>query len=66
MMNCRQAVRLMSEAMDRPLAGSDRFALRLHWLICVGCRNYRRQLSFLRKACEQQVTNDDPTPPPPA
>lgn len=64
MMNCRQAVRLMSEAMDRPLKGGERFALRFHWLICVGCRNYRRQLSFLRRACEQQETTDEPTPPP--
>ncbi|HNC52855.1 MAG TPA: zf-HC2 domain-containing protein [Accumulibacter sp.] len=64
MMNCRQAVRLMSEAMDRPLKGGERFALRFHWLICVGCRNYRRQLSFLREACGQEVTTDEPAPPP--
>ncbi len=66
MMSCREAVRLMSEAMDRDLGGGERFSLRLHKLTCVGCRNYRRQLSFLRQACQQQVSADDTTPPPPA
>ncbi|MBK7956214.1 MAG: zf-HC2 domain-containing protein [Candidatus Accumulibacter sp.] len=68
MMNCKQAVRLMSDEMDRDLPGGERFALRLHTLICTGCRNYRQQLSFLRQACQQQVAANDATPPsaPPA
>ncbi|MBL8406549.1 zf-HC2 domain-containing protein [Candidatus Accumulibacter phosphatis] len=65
MMNCKEAIRLMSEEMDRDLAGSDRFALRLHKLICVGCRNYHKQLTFLRQACQQPLAADDITPPPP-
>ncbi len=64
-MNCKEAIRLMSEEMDHDLAGGHRFALRLHKLICVGCRNYQKQLSFLRQACQQQVAPDDATPPPP-
>lgn len=51
-MNCRQPVRLLSDQTDRDLAGDKRLPLRLHPLICVGCRNYRRQLSFLRQACQ--------------
>jgi hypothetical protein len=49
--------------MDRELAGGERFALRLHTLLCVGCHNYRQQLTFLRQACQQQVAADDATPP---
>ncbi len=64
-MNCKEAIRLMSEEMDRDLDGGNRFALRLHKLICVGCRNYQKQLSFIRQACQQQVAVDDATPPPP-
>ena len=63
MMSCKEAVRLMSEEMDRELAGSERFALRLHTLLCLGCHNYRQQMSFLRQACQQQVAADDATPP---
>lgn len=64
-MNCKEAIRLMSEEMDRDLDGGNRFALRLHKLICVGCRNYQKQLSFIRQACQQPVAVDDATPPPP-
>jgi hypothetical protein len=66
MMNCKEAIRLMSEEMDRDLPGSERLSLRLHALLCVGCRNYRKQLSFLRQACQQQAPADAPaTPKPP-
>jgi hypothetical protein len=64
MMTCREAVRLMSEEMDRELAGGQRFALRLHTLICLGCHRYRQQMSFLRQACRREVPADDPTRPP--
>ena len=62
-MNCRQAVRLLSDQTDRDLAGGKRLSLRLHMLICMGCRNYRRQLSFLRQACQLPgpSTNDQAT-----
>ncbi len=63
MMNCKQAVRLLSDAMDRDLPAGERLALRLHTLICAGCRHYRQQLSFLRQACQQQVAADDATIP---
>ena len=64
MLTCRHAARLLSEALDRPLSARERTALRLHTLLCIGCRNYRRQLSFLREACGQEVTTDEPAPPP--
>lgn len=64
MMTCKEAVRLMSEEMDRELAGGQRFALRLHTLICLGCHRYRQQMSFLRQACRHEVPGDDPTKPP--
>lgn len=51
MLNCKQATKLMSEALDRRLDLSDRAALRWHALICKGCRNYRQQLRLLRQAC---------------
>ena len=34
-----EAVRLMSDEMDRELAGGERFGLRLHTLLCTGCHH---------------------------
>ena len=53
MLSCRQATELMSQEQDRPLALSERIALRLHVWICAGCANYRRQMRVLREACRR-------------
>lgn len=50
MMNCRKATELMSQAQDRPLAFNERLSLRMHLAFCSGCRNFRRQMAFIRKA----------------
>jgi hypothetical protein len=49
-MNCDQATRLMSEGQERHLSASERTTLRMHTWICVGCRNYKGQLGFMRRA----------------
>jgi hypothetical protein len=41
---CRDATRLASTAIDRPLSFPRRLELRLHLLYCAGCRVYRRQI----------------------
>jgi len=66
MMTCRQATQLASEEMDRTLAGSERFALKLHTLLCVGCRHYRQQLSFIRQACRRENAGAEKDSPPPS
>ena len=40
----------MSQGEDRKLAFGERLSLRLHLVICEGCRNFSRQLAFLRQA----------------
>jgi len=50
MLSCREAVRLISEGMDRPLPVWKRIGLRVHVLICTLCERYRRQLLFIRNA----------------
>ena len=52
-MNCKQATRLMSEGQDRSLSKLERTALRLHFLICKGCKNYNRHLAFIREAMQR-------------
>ena len=62
MLTCRRAARLLSEGLDRPLSARERTALRLHTLLCIGCRNYRRQLALLRQACRRRASGEEVMP----
>lgn len=53
MLNCREATRLCSEERDRPLTWRERLSLRMHTMMCYGCRNFRQQMGFLRTAAER-------------
>ena len=48
--DCKEASRLLSQAMDQKLPLWDRARLRLHLAACDACRNFSRQLEFLRRA----------------
>jgi DNA-directed RNA polymerase specialized sigma24 family protein len=61
--SCREAVRLQSEAMDRPLSPARRLGLRIHLLLCKWCRRYGTQIQFLRTASQQMP---EPANPPSA
>ena len=50
MLTCKEVSRLASQGLDRRLGLGERARLRLHLAICDGCRNFRRQLAFLRQA----------------
>ncbi|UXD85950.1 zf-HC2 domain-containing protein [Thalassolituus hydrocarboniclasticus] len=49
MMNCQQATRLMSEAQERPLSFKEQAELKVHTLICSGCRQFGEQMQLLRR-----------------
>ena len=53
MLSCRDASRLASQALDQPLNFSERIGLRLHLLICLGCKAFARQLQQIRKTCRR-------------
>ena len=53
MLSCKEASQLMSAAMDRRLSIGERLALRLHLMICLGCRRFQSQMDFLRAACRR-------------
>ncbi|WP_018607819.1 zf-HC2 domain-containing protein [Uliginosibacterium gangwonense] len=63
-MNCREATRLMSEAMDRKLSAPERLSLRLHTAICSGCRNFRGHMSAMRQITQAYVRRTDDESPP--
>jgi len=47
---CSDVTQLLSESMDRPLSAREQLKVRVHYLICVWCERYGRQLHFLRGA----------------
>ena len=53
LLSCKETTRLLSQGEDRSLAFGERVALRVHLVICNGCRNVDRQFRFLRLAVTQ-------------
>jgi predicted anti-sigma-YlaC factor YlaD len=54
-MSCKEASRLLSQAMDQDLPLWERVRLRLHLVACDACRNFSRQLEFLRRAVARLI-----------
>jgi hypothetical protein len=46
-MTCREASRLASEALDRPLTRRERWALGFHTFLCRNCRRFPQQIAIL-------------------
>ena len=45
--NCAEMSRLASRSLEQPPSLSIRLRMRLHYLICVWCKRYFKQLKFL-------------------
>lgn len=50
---CRDVTHLVLEGEERPLSLTERWAMRLHWLICDACRNFRQQSAGMRVAMDR-------------
>ena len=50
---------LLSEAQERQLGLAEQLGLKLHLLLCDGCRNFRRQLDFIRMAARRYRDSDN-------
>jgi hypothetical protein len=61
--SCREATRLQSEAMDRPLRRRQRIGLRIHLILCQWCRRYGQQIGFLRSVAQGHEERDQMLPP---
>jgi predicted anti-sigma-YlaC factor YlaD len=53
MLDCKHNTELLSQSYDRPITLRERMAMRLHLLMCSGCRNFEKQLAFIRKAARE-------------
>lgn len=52
-LRCDESARLVSQSLDRNLSPSERWAVRLHAMICRSCRRYKKQLALIREAWRQ-------------
>lgn len=50
MMNCQQATRLISESQERVLSLPEKMTLKIHLMMCSGCKNFSQQVPFIRQA----------------
>ncbi len=48
--SCKHTSELLSQGQDRSLTLAERLRLGLHLMLCNSCRNFTRQLSFMRTA----------------
>ena len=55
---CRETSELLSQAQERTLTMRERLLVHVHLPLCNGCRNFRAQLAFLRRATQQYLRRD--------
>ncbi len=62
--NCAEMSRLASRSLEQPLPLGLRLKMRLHYLMCVWCKRYFKQLTFLHEAAPyfQEHAGHLPTP----
>jgi hypothetical protein len=62
MLSCKEASRLISQSLDRPLTVRERLGLRFHLFFCDMCTAFKRQLGVISAAVKQyktQIENND-------
>lgn len=57
-LSCKEATRLMSQSQDRALSLGERAALKLHLVLCRGCRAVSEQFAFLRRALRRMAEGE--------
>lgn len=66
MLNCRDATKLLSESLERPLPLSRRMGLKAHLMMCRFCSRFEKQLTFMQKVIrrheKQCQEEENPSP----
>ena len=57
MLSCKQASKIISQSLDKPLTMRERFALKLHLIICKYCKRFSQQVQTLRVALKQMISS---------
>ncbi len=59
MMNCQKATRLISESQERSLSLPEKMSLKVHVMMCSGCKNFSLQVPFLSQAMKAYAKGYD-------
>lgn len=59
MLNCQNVTRLYSESQERTLTLQERMSLKVHVMMCSGCRNFGKQMLTLRHIARAYVKGAD-------
>lgn len=59
MLNCKEVTRLYSESQERTLSLPERLSLKMHVMMCDGCRNFGKQMPILRQMVRAYVKGAD-------
>jgi len=51
---CKEVTRMASDSMEQKLPLRQRINMKLHFMICVWCLRYFKQLQFMREAIHQR------------
>ena len=60
MLSCKEVTHKQSEAQDRKLSLAERMQLEMHLAMCLGCRNFKNQMAFIREACQRYASGKGP------
>lgn len=58
MMNCQQATKLLSDAQERKLTLNEKTSVKIHVMMCSGCRNFGSQMGDLRDLARRYAKTD--------
>ena len=59
MISCKEATRLASLQLERPLSLGERIRFRLHLAFCIGCRRAEKQFAFMRQVTGAWMSHKD-------
>lgn len=59
MLNCQDATRLLSESQEQTLTLHERMSLKMHVMMCSGCRNFGKQMFALRQVARAYTQRKD-------
>jgi heterodisulfide reductase subunit B len=57
--SCKEVSELLSQAQERPLTLKEKFGVYIHLPLCEGCRNFLKQLRFIRVAVKRYLERED-------
>ncbi|HEX6828434.1 MAG TPA: zf-HC2 domain-containing protein [Burkholderiales bacterium] len=60
MLSCKEVTELVSQSQDRELTVAERVALKIHFTVCTGCRNFDAQMALIRRAFQRLSRGEAP------